>query len=135
MKFFVKAYNYRPRFLVVVENKDRSLHDFETCMFNEPFLNLKYNKKFIDKSQICRMTEGSGARDDNRRDENTLLLNVTNSEYVYFSGYEIMKFNTEDRNNDFLSVIGNNMLPYAIAAEGKYTFFISHFQKVILKKN
>ena len=65
------------------------------------------------------MSEGSVGRGDNRYDENTLLLNVTNSEYDYFSVYEIMKFNTEDRNIDFLSVIDNNTLPYAIAVEGK----------------
>ena len=43
------------------------------------------------------MTEFSGARNKNDFDANTLLLECKNNEYVYFSGIEITKFNTNDK--------------------------------------
>ena len=77
------------------------------------------------------MTEFSGARDKNDFDGNTLLLECEDNEYVYISGLEIIKFKTDDKIIDYISLMGNNMCPYAIIFGEKYTYFIAHHYKFI----
>ena len=67
----------------------------------------------------------SGAVDDSSRfDGNTLLLECENNEYVYISGLEITKFNTNDKIIDYISLMGNNMIPYATMIGERYTYFL-----------
>ena len=71
------------------------------------------------------MTEFSGAAENSSDFEgNTFLLQCENDEYVYISGLEIFKFKTDDKFIDYISLKGNNMIPYAIINGGKYTYFI-----------
>ena len=77
------------------------------------------------------MTEFSGARDKNVFDGNTLLLEFENNEHVYISGLEITKFKTDDKIIDYISLMGNNMTPYAIMIGEKYTYFLYHRYKFI----
>ena len=77
------------------------------------------------------MTEFSGANDSSGFDGNTLLLEFENNEHVYFFGLEIIKFKTEDEIIDYISLMGNNMVPYAYAVGEKYTYFIYHRYKFI----
>ena len=77
------------------------------------------------------MTQFSGANDSSGFDGNTLLLDCENNEYVYISGLEHFKFKTDVKIMDYISLIGNNMVTYAIIIEQKYTYFIAHHYKVI----
>ena len=68
------------------------------------------------------MTEISGAADNSSDfDGNILLLQCENNEYVFISGLEIFKFKTDDKIIDYISLMGNNMIPYAIIVGEKYT--------------
>ena len=77
------------------------------------------------------MTEFSGANNDSRFDGNTLLIECENNEYVYISGLEITKFKIDDKIIDYISLIGNNMIPYAIIIGERYTYFLYHRYKFI----
>ena len=78
------------------------------------------------------MTECSGAA-NNRFDfnGNTLLLEVEDRKYVYFSGLEIAEIETSDKLLDNISLMRNNMVPYAIILGEKDTYFLYHRYKVI----
>ena len=77
------------------------------------------------------MTEFSGANDSSGFDGNTLLSEFENNEYVYVSGLENINFKTDDKIRDYISLMGNNMIPYAIMVGEKYTYFLYHRYKFI----
>ena len=68
------------------------------------------------------MTEFSGAEDEEEFDGNTLLLECENNELVHISGLEIFKFQTDDKIIDYISLMGNNIVPYAIILGEKYLY-------------
>ena len=70
------------------------------------------------------MTEFSSARDKIDFDGNTLLLECEDNEYVYISGLEITKFKIDDKIIDYISLMGYNMIPYAIMIGERYTYFL-----------
>ena len=59
------------------------------------------------------------------------LLECEDNEYVYISGLEIFNFKTDGKIMDYKSLMGNNMVPYAIIIREKYTYFIAHHYKYI----
>ena len=67
------------------------------------------------------MTQLSGANDSSGFDGNSLLLECEDNEYVYISVLEIFEFKTDDKIIDYISLMGNNMVPYAIIFGEKYT--------------
>ena len=67
------------------------------------------------------MTDFSGAED--KDDGNTLLLECEDSKYIGISGLEFIEFRTDDKIVGYISLIGNNMIPYAIRLGEKYTYF------------
>ena len=77
------------------------------------------------------MTQFSGANDSSGFDGNTLLLECENNEYVYISGLEIFKFKTDDKIIDYISLIGNPMIPYTFAVGENYAYFLSSHYKFI----
>ena len=77
------------------------------------------------------MTEFSGANNSHDYDGNTLLLEFEDNEYVYISGLEFFKFKTDDKIIDYISLIGNNMIPYTFAVGEKYTYFLYYRYKFI----
>ena len=77
------------------------------------------------------MTEVSGAGDKIDFDGNTILLECENNDYLYLSGLEIFQFKTDDTILDYISLMGNNMIPYNFAIGEKYTYFISTQNKFI----
>ena len=85
--------------------------------FETPFLSFQAKKNFICKSKVCPMTgfSGSGTGDKIDFDGKTLLLECEDNEYIYTSGLEIFKFKTDDKNIDYISLMGNNMISYTIA--------------------
>ena len=73
------------------------------------------------------MTEFSGsAHNSSEFDGNTLLVECKNNEYVYISGLEINKFNIDDKIIDYISLMGNIMIPHAIMIGEKHTYFLYH---------
>ena len=48
-----------------------------------------------------------------------------NNEYVYLSGFEIIKFAKEDESIDFISIMDGDMRAYTIAVGERYKHFIS----------
>ena len=57
------------------------------------------------------MAEFSGALKNPNFDGNFILLDCEDNKYVYFSGLEIFEFRTDDKFPDFISVMGNNLVP------------------------
>ena len=130
MDIFIMQYNYRNRYLVTIDG-DVYVYKYDKCNFDQPFLSLKPKHIFNGKSKICAMTEFSGANDSSDFDGNTILLECGDNEYLYISGHEIFKFKTDDKIIDYISLMGNNMVPYAIIFGEKYTYFLYHRYKFI----
>ena len=131
MDFFIMQHNYRNRYLVVIDG-DVYVYKYKKYKFDKPFLPFKPKHIFIGKSKVCDMTEFSGAADNSSDfDGNTLLLEVEDRKYVYFSGLEFTEFETSDKVIGFIPLMGNNMAPYAIILGEKYTFFLYHRYKFI----
>ena len=64
-------------------------------------------------------------------DGNTLLLECEDNEYAYISGSEVFEFETDDKTIDYISLMGNNFVPYAIIIGEKYTYFVAHHYKLL----
>ena len=130
MDIYMMQHNYQFKYLVVInENNHVSVYKYEKCKFDQPLLCFKPKHIFIRKSRVCPMTEFSGAADNSSTfDRNTLLLECQDNEFVYISGLEIIKFKTDDKFIDYISLIGNNMVLYAIMVGEKYTYFIAHYK-------
>ena len=125
-------HKYRNRYLVVIDG-DVYVYKNEKCNFDPPFLSFQAKKSFfIGKSKICEMTEFSEAA-NNSSDSggNTILLEVEDRKYVFISGLEITEFGTSDNVIDCISLMGNNMVPYAIILGEKFTSFLYHRYKFI----
>ena len=93
--------------------------------FDQLFLPFPAKKKFVGKSRVCQMTEISGAADNlSDFDNNTILLEREESEYVYICGLEILEFKTDDKIIDYISLfMGNNKTAYTFAFGETYIFF------------
>ena len=73
---------------------------------------------------MCRTTEMSEACDSSDFDANTILLrndDIGFNENVSISGLEFMKFNEKEKNLKLLSLVGNKIIPTAIAVGEKET--------------
>ena len=96
-------------------------------------------EKFIGKSQLCDMTEVSGAKDKEVFDENTILLEIgkENNEhkYVYIGGDMICSILTNDRIYKYISNMGNNLIPYSIAIGWENIYYLTPYFKFIKKEN
>ena len=108
---------------------DIFVYRYEKCKFVKPILSFQAKHIFTGKSKICQMTEFSEANDSSDFDGNTILLKCQDNECVFFSGCEIIKFITEDKIIDYISLMGNIMCPSTIAIGEKNTYFISHHDK------
>ena len=128
-------YKYRKRYLVVIDG-DVNVYKYDKYKFDPLFLSFNPKHIFIGKSKVCNKTEFSGAaNDDSDFEGNTLLLEVEDRKYVYISGLEITEFETSDKVIDYISLRGNNMIPYAIIVGEKLTYFLYNRYKFIEKKN
>ena len=132
MDIFMIQYNYRSKYLVVIIDTTVYVYKNKICKFDPPLFTFQAKNIFIGKSKVCPMTEFSVAADNGSRfDGNTLLLECEDNEYVYISGLEITKFKIDDKIIDFISLMGNNMIPHAIMIGERYTYFLYHRYKFI----
>ena len=77
------------------------------------------------------MTEFSEAEDNEDFDGNTFSLECENNEYVFISGLENYKIQTDDKIIHYISLVGNNMIPYTFAVGENYKYFLSSHYKFI----
>ena len=128
---YIMQYNYRNKYLVVIDG-NVYVYEYDKYKCDPPYLSFNPKHIPIGKSKVCDMTECSGTVDnDSDFEGNTLLLEVGGRKYVYISGLEITEFRTDDKIQDYLSLMGNNTIPYANILGGKYTYFIYHCYKFI----
>ena len=82
---------------------------------------------FLGRSQLCDMTEFSGAKVKKVFDRNTILLKIgeenNKHRYVYIGGDMICSFLTNDRIYKYISNLGNNLSPYRIAT-GEENYYL-----------
>ena len=129
---FVIQYNYRPKYLVVIIDTTVHVYKNKICKFDPALFTFQAKNVLIGKSKVCEMTQFSGAANNSSAfDGNTLLIECEDNEYVYFSGLEIIKFKIDDKIIDYISHIGNNMIPYAIMIGERYTYFLYNHYKFI----
>ena len=88
---------------------------------------------FLGKSQLCDMTEFSGAGDEGVFDGNIFLHKESEENiklrYVYIGGDMVCSFLTNDRIYKYISNMGNNITPCSIAKRmGNYILFHTLFQ-------
>ena len=114
MNIFMIQYNYQSKYLVIIDNVV-NVYKYEKRKFDQPFLTFQPKHVFIGKSQ-----------DGDTFDGNTLLLECEDSEYVYIGGLEIVKIQIEEEDKiiDYISLMGNNMIPFVIAVGERYTYFL-----------
>ena len=112
MNIFMIQHNHQSKYLVLIDSVV-NVYKYEKCKYDQPFLSYQPNHVFIGKSQ-----------DRVNFDGNTLLLECENNEYVYISGLEIVKFEIEYKIIDYISLMGNNMIPYPIVVGEKFTYFL-----------
>ena len=77
------------------------------------------------------MTEFSGALKSSNFNGNTISLECENNKYTFISVLEIFEIRTHDKIPDYISLMGNLMIPYTFAVGGKYTYFFSTRYKFI----
>ena len=113
--------NNTKRYGVTFQNNGYvKLQKFEDISNNE---NTIYSAKpmriFLGKSQLCDMTEFSGARDKEVFDGNTIMLKVNEEngkhKYVYNGGDMVCSFLTSDKIYEYVSNMGKNLTSYSVA--------------------
>ena len=123
MNIFMMQHNYQSKYLVIIDSVV-NVYKYEKCKFDQPFLSYQPKHISIGESKNCPMTEFSQNQDIVSFDGNTLLLECENNEYIYISGLKIFKFEIEDKIIDYVSLMGNNIIPYSIAIGKKFTYFL-----------
>ena len=132
MDIFTMRYTFENKYLVVIVDSIVYVYTNKICKFDPPLFTFQAKNVFIGKSKFCPMTESSCAANNSFEfDGNTLLVECENNEYVYISGLEITKFKIDDKILDYISPMGNNMIPHAIMIGERYTYFLYHHYKII----
>ena len=91
---------------------------------------------FVGKTQLCDMTEFSGAKDRGVFDGNTILRKIGENNrhrYVYIGGDMVCSFLTNDRIYKYISNMGNNLTPYSIATGEEIYYLLAPNFKFIKK--
>ena len=89
----------------------------------------------IRKTRVSAMNEKSRACDSSDFIGNTTLVGSDDNEYIFVSGFEVIRFNKEDRNKDFISLIDNNMISTTMAVgEKDKNFSFDHYEFIRYEK-
>ena len=104
-------YNCRYGYLVVIIDANVYVYKDEKYKFDPSFLSFQAENISIGKSKVCPMTEFSIGGDKIDFDGNTLLLECEDNENLYISGLDKFKFMTDDKIIDYISLMGNNVVP------------------------
>ena len=94
---------------------------------------------FLGKSQLCDMTEFSGARDKEVFYGNSILLKIGEENnkhmYVYIGGDMVCSFLTNDRIYKYISSMGDNLTPCSIAIGWENIYYSTPYFRFIKKEN
>ena len=94
---------------------------------------------FVGKSENCKMTEFSGARNREVFDGNTILLKVSEENdrhrYVYIGGDKVCSFLTDDKIYKYISNMGNNLSPFSIAIGWENVYYLTPYFRFVKRKN
>ena len=112
--------------------KIRDVGDDENNLYEvNPF------ETFAGKSHLCDMTDFLGVMDKQVFDGNTNLLEIgkenNKHRYVYIGGDMVCSFLTCDRIYEYISNMGNNLIPYSVAAGEENQFLLAPNFKFIKK--
>ena len=84
---------------------------------------------FIGKSQLCNMTDFSGADDKEVFRGKTILLEIgkeiNKHRYVYIGGNMVCSFLTNDKIYKYISNMGNNLSPYSVATGSENYYLLA----------
>ena len=88
---------------------------------------------FLGKSESCLMTVIWGSFNKNVFDGNTFLLRVSEkideNKFLYVGGDMVRSFLTNDKIYEYISNMGNNLIPYSIAIGEENIYFLTpHFE-------
>ena len=93
----------------------------------------------LGKSQLCDITEFSGAKDKKVFHGNTILLKVSEENnkhrYVCIGGDMVCSFVTNDRIYKYISNMGNNLTPYSIAIGWENIYYLTPYSQFTKKEN
>ena len=117
-----------------MEIHSADFYKYETCKLRDPFLSYRPFGFFIGESRVCKTTKMSGARDSAEFDDTTLLIDLGCTGNVCVSCYNIVKICSYDRILDFISLLGNKMVPTTIAVGKRCTQFFL-INSILMKKN
>ena len=114
-------------------------------VFDDKYIILEVNpvETFIGKSQLCNITEFSGAEDKEVFKGNTILLEIGKENkkhrYAYIGGDMVCSFLTNDRFYKYISNMGNNLTPCSIAIGWEIIYYLTPYfkftKKEIIKEN
>ena len=94
---------------------------------------------FFGKSQLCDVTEFSGARDKEVFNGNTIFIKVSQENnkhrFVYIGGDMVCSFLTNDRIYKFISSMGNILTPCSIAIGWENKYYLTPYLRFIKKDN
>ena len=94
---------------------------------------------FVGKSQLCNMTEFSGAEDKELFNGNNILFGIGKENkkhrYVYIGGDMVCSFLTNDRIYKYISIMGNELTPYSIAIGWENIYYLTPYFKFTKKEN
>ena len=93
---------------------------------------MKLMKTFLGENQAFNMRAMSRAFNKSVFDGNTILLKRSEEcnrhRYVYIGGNMVCSFLTNDNIYEYISNMGNNLIPYSIAIGDKNIYFLTpHF--------
>ena len=125
---YVTEYDTREYAVTLQNNKRKKIQKFEDISDdNHVIYSVHPLEIFVGKSEVCDMTEMSGARDRSVFDGNTILLRIAEEnnkhKFLYIGGDMLCSFLTNDRIYKYISIMGNNLAPYGIAISGENTYF------------
>ena len=110
------------------------VHDDENIIFE-----VNPVKTFLGKSQLCKMTKFSGARDKEVFNGNTILLEIgkenNKHKYVYIGGDMVCSFLTNDRIYKYISNMCNNLTPCSIPIGWGNIYYLTPYFRIIKKEN
>ena len=124
LNMFSILYIFRAPYLVTINDENQiNVYTHELCIFKETILVVKASEKILGISRICDMTRMI-VTPISDYDGNKILVGGDDNDFISSFGFEIVKFDTEDRNIDLISLMGNNMIPTVIPIGEKHKYFI-----------
>ena len=94
---------------------------------------------FLGKSQLCDITDLSGAKDKEKFNGSTNLIKIgeenNRHRYLYIGGDMVCSFLTNDRIYKYISKMGKNLTPYSIAIGRENIYHLTPYFKFIKKRS